>query len=244
MAVSWLNSGIGGSTGGQASNPFTTGGYLDPQQWQTLPAYAQNNANGYTLYRNNQTGQTRGSKGTVGSQDFSLADFAGNQPQLPAAPQALQAPAAPAASSGMDLSSLLNAFNQAPATGGANPQYTSGINAGPVYSAGQQADATRAVAHNQANIPGVYGVEPNAGQSAGMGTQIGNLMRQFGQRNANTLDRGMSNANAQQLLASQTARAQSGVSGGNILQGLYDQNLRFQTAQTQPLLALLSQLLG
>lgn len=243
MAVSWLNNGIGGHQSGQASNPFTQGGYLDPQQWQTLPAYAQNNANGYTLYRNNQTGQTRGSKGTVGSQDFSLADFAENRPQLPQAPSAMQAPAAPA-SSGLDLSGLLNAFNQAPASGGANPQYTSGINAGPVYNSQQQADATRAVAHNQANIPGVYGVEPSAGQTAGMGTQLGNLMAQFGQRNANNLDRGMSNANAQQLLASQTARAQSGVSGGNLLQRMYDQNLRFQTAQTQPLLSLLSQLMG
>lgn len=241
MALSWLNSGIGGTTAGQGSNPYTTGGYLDPTMWQQLPAFAQKDPNGFTLYKNMQSGAMRGSKGTVGSEGFTLADFADKPFEQPAA----QLPAAPPAMTSspgdtIDWASLLGTANQAPA---ANPQYTSGITAGRINSPEQQAAATRAVSGVQAQMPGVYGVPASAGQMGSMNNQLGGLMAQFGQRNANTLDRGQSAANAQQLLASQTARAQSGVSGGNLLQQLYDMQLRNQVAQTQPLMSLLSSFL-
>lgn len=234
MALDWLNNGIGGHQTGQLANPYTQGGMLDLSQWQQMPAFAQNNPNGYTLYRNLQSGQMRGSKGTAGSPDFSIAEFAGlgqGQPNQGLAYPPIQTP---------DFSGLLDAFNKpAPAA----PSYTSGINAGPVYSPEQTAGAVGAVRGMSAKVPNVYGVNASPAQGAEMQRNLDLKMGQQGNRLGTQLERGIAEANAKQLLSSQQARAQSGVTGGNLLATLYGQNLQNQLTYQNALAGLLSGML-
>ena len=106
-------------------------------------------------------------------------------------------------------------------------QYSSAITAGPVWDSGTL-NSMLGTAKTGSQSPGF---SPAAGlpnmssaQSDAMNQTYGNLLNSGYQSGATNLQRGASQANAAQTLASEQARANSGISGGNFLQGLAQQN--------------------
>lgn len=111
------------------------------------------------------------------------------------------------------------------------PTYSSGIQAGPVWSGGQLNSALgQAQQQSQASpFRQPAGMPPmSPAQQQAIEQQHAGLMGSQYQQGQVGLQRGAAQANAAQTLASEQARASSGIAGGNFLQTLAEQNWRTQ----------------
>lgn len=167
-----------------------------------------------------------------------------NAPAAAPAPSYSAPPAQDLRSVGRAIQSMTGSLNNntAPQYTASNvPTYTSGIDAGPVWSTDKVNQATAAIANqNPYLMPSISGVNP------GSGTQ--NLLSLLAMGNAatdsNAFNRAAAQTNADQLYNSQTARANSGVQGGNLLARLNATNLTNQATYNNSIMSLIGSLLG
>lgn len=131
--------------------------------------------------------------------------------------------------------------NQTPQAQTALPQYTSGIEAGPVWGQPQMTAASNAIANQRFSMPTSVSGVGMAGDSQRLASDLamGN-----GATDSLAFTRAGEKTNADQLYNSQSARANSGVQGGNWLAGLNATNLTNQAAMNGNIMGIISSLLG
>jgi len=131
--------------------------------------------------------------------------------------------------------------NQTQPTQQALPQYTSGIEAGPVWGQPQMTAASNAIANQRFSMPTSVSGVGMAGDSQRLASD---LARGNGSTDALAFMRAGEKTNADQLYNSQSARANSGVQGGNWLAGINATNLTNQAAMNGNIMGIISSLLG
>lgn len=128
----------------------------------------------------------------------------------------------------------------APATGSV-PEYTSGIDAGPVWTGDQLAQA---MAQITGQTPLVMPNFPGVTAGAETRQQLSDIAQRNGLVDALAFGRSAAKTNADQLYNSQSARAQAGLAGGNLMADVNQNNLTRQAQQNSSLMQLIAALLG
>ena len=160
----------------------------------------------------------------------------------PARSTAASRPAGRMFAGGMSLPRQATApSGAAAAPQGAVPEYTSAIDAGPVWAADQ---LNQAIAQITGQTP--LRMPTFTGVTAGPETrqQLADIAQRNGLVDALAFSRAAAKTNADQLFNSQSARAQAGLAGGGLLADVNQTNLTQQAQRNSSLMQLISALLG